>query len=145
MEEPDRLQSMGSLWVWCDWATSRSLFTFTQWRRQWQPTPVFLPGESQGRQSLGAAVYGVTQSRKRLKRLSSSSSSKRTEFFMCGSNIWLTRIPPHCLHIFLQKQDVCYMLILNKKVFLAWISLINNYPTLFHNVFAKRKNTRELN
>ena len=31
---------------------SLSLFTFTQWRRHWRPTPVFLPGESQGRQSL---------------------------------------------------------------------------------------------
>ena len=53
MEEPGRLQSMGSLRVRRDWAISLSLFTFTQWRRQWQPTPVFLPGESQGRESLG--------------------------------------------------------------------------------------------
>ena len=52
MEEPGRLQSMGSLWVRCNWATSLSLFTFTQWRRQWPPTPVFLPGESQGWGSL---------------------------------------------------------------------------------------------
>ena len=44
------------------------------WRRKWQPTPVFLPGESQGREAWRAAVYGVTQSRTRLKRLSSSSS-----------------------------------------------------------------------
>ena len=42
-------------------------------RRKWQPTPVFLPGESQGRGSLVAAVYGVAQSRTWLKRLSSSS------------------------------------------------------------------------
>ena len=42
------------------------------WRRKWQPTPVFLPGESQGQRSLVAAVYGVAQSRTRLKRLSSS-------------------------------------------------------------------------
>ena len=28
--------------------TSLSLFTFMHWRRKWQPTPVFLPGESQG-------------------------------------------------------------------------------------------------
>ena len=47
------------------------------WRRKWQPTPVFLPGESQGRGSLGAAVYGVAQSRTRLKRLSSSSRKAR--------------------------------------------------------------------
>ena len=46
-EEPGRLQSMGSLRVGHDWATSLSLFTFMHWRRKWQPTPVFLPGESQ--------------------------------------------------------------------------------------------------
>ena len=51
-EEPGRLQSMGSLRVGHDWATSLSLFTFMHWRRKWQPTPVFLPGESQGRGSL---------------------------------------------------------------------------------------------
>ena len=47
-------------------------------RRQWHPTPVFLPGESQGQGSLVAAIYGVTQSRTRLKWLSSSSSSSST-------------------------------------------------------------------
>ena len=47
-EEPGGLQSMGSLRVGHDCATSLSLFTFMHWRRQWQPTPVFLPGESQG-------------------------------------------------------------------------------------------------
>ena len=52
MEEPSGLQSMGSLRVRHDWATSLSLFTFTHWRRKWQPTPMFLPGESQGRGSL---------------------------------------------------------------------------------------------
>ena len=46
-EEPGRLQSMGSLRVGHDWATSFSLFTFMHWRRKWQPTPVFLPEESQ--------------------------------------------------------------------------------------------------
>ena len=46
-EEPGRLQSMGSLRVGLNWATSLSHFTFMHWRRKWQPTPVFLPGESQ--------------------------------------------------------------------------------------------------
>ena len=69
-EEPGGLQSMGSLGVGHDWATSLSLITFMHWRRKWQPTPGFLPGESQGRGSLVAAVYGVTQSRTRLKWLS---------------------------------------------------------------------------
>ena len=43
-EEPGRLQSMGSLRVTHDRATSLSSFTFMHWRRKWQPTPVFLPG-----------------------------------------------------------------------------------------------------
>ena len=62
-EEPRRLQSMGSLRVGHDWATSLSLFTFMDWRRKWQPTPVFLPGESQGRGSLvGCRLWGRTES-----------------------------------------------------------------------------------
>ena len=73
-EKPGRLQSMGSHRVGHDWATSLSLFTFMHWRRNWQPIPVFLPGESQGWGSWWAAVYGVAQSQPRLKRLSSSSS-----------------------------------------------------------------------
>ena len=73
-EEPGGLQSMGSLRTGHDRATSLSLFTFMHWRRKWQPTPVFLPGESQGRGAWWAAVYGVAQSRTRLKRLTSSSS-----------------------------------------------------------------------
>ena len=62
-EEPGGLQSMGSLRVGHDWATSFSLFTFMHWRRKWQPTPVFLPGESQGRGSLvGCRLWGRTES-----------------------------------------------------------------------------------
>ena len=62
-EGPGRLQSMGSLRVGHDWATSLSLFTFMFWRRKWQPTPVFLPGESQGQQTLvGYYLWGRTES-----------------------------------------------------------------------------------
>ena len=63
MEEPGRLQSMGSLGVGHDWATSLSLFTFMHWRRKWQPTPEFLPGESQGQWGLvGCRLWGHTES-----------------------------------------------------------------------------------
>ena len=62
-EEPGRLQSMGWLRVGHDWETSLSLFTFLHWRRKWQPTLVFLPGESQERQSLvGCHLWGRTES-----------------------------------------------------------------------------------
>ena len=48
-----RTQLSNSLW----------LFTFMRWRRKWQPTPVFLPGESQGRGSLvGCHLWGHTGS-----------------------------------------------------------------------------------
>ena len=94
-EEPGGLQSMGSLRVGHDWATSLSLFTFMHWRRKWQPTPVFLPRESQGRGSLvGPGSMGSHRvghnwsiSRTQLKWLSSSSSSR--SLLLHVSFLWL--------------------------------------------------------
>ena len=63
MEEPGRLQSTGLLRVRHDWATSLSLSTFMHWRRKWQPTPVFSPGESHGwRSVVGCSPWGHTES-----------------------------------------------------------------------------------
>ena len=60
MEEPGRLHAVHGV------AKSRarlSDFTFMHWRRKWQPTPVFLPGESQGQRSLmGCRLWGRTES-----------------------------------------------------------------------------------
>ena len=62
-EEPGGLQSMALLGVGHDGVTSLSLFTFKHWRRKWQPTPVFLPGESHGWRSLvGCSPWGHTES-----------------------------------------------------------------------------------
>ena len=62
-EKPGGRQSMGLRRVGHDRVTSLSLFTFMHWRRKWQPTPVFLPGESQGRGSLlGCHLWGRTES-----------------------------------------------------------------------------------
>ena len=48
---------------WTQLSSSLSLFTFMHWRRKWQPTPVFLPGESQGLGSLvGCRLQGRTES-----------------------------------------------------------------------------------
>ena len=58
MEEPGRLQSIGSLRVGHNWTTSLSLFTFMHWRKKWQPTLVFLPGESQGQEPGGLPSIG---------------------------------------------------------------------------------------
>ena len=57
-EEPGRLQSMGSLE---SDTTERLHFHFSLsciGEGKWQPTPVFLPGESQRREAWWAAVYG---------------------------------------------------------------------------------------
>ena len=59
MEEPGRLQSMGSLRVGHNWMISLSLFTFRHWRRKWQSTPVFLLGKFQGQRRLaGYSPWG---------------------------------------------------------------------------------------
>ena len=95
-EESSRLQSLGSLKVRHNWATSLSLFTFMHWRRKWQPTPVFLPGESQGWGAWWAAIYGVAQSQTHLKRLSSSSSSGKESSCQCrrhGFDPWIGKSP----------------------------------------------------
>ena len=78
MEEPGGLQSMGSLRVGHDWATSLSLFTFMHWRRKWQPTPVFLPGESQGRGSRVGCPMGSHRVRHDWSNLAAAAAT-RTE------------------------------------------------------------------
>ena len=68
------------------------------WRRKWQPTPVFLPGESQGREAWWAAISGVAQSRTRLKL--HSSSSRNVLGFLCSSVQLLSHVclfQPHGL------------------------------------------------
>ena len=63
VEEPHRLQSLGLQRVRQDWATSLSLSIFMHGRRKWQPTPVFLPGQSQEQRSLvGCRLCGCTES-----------------------------------------------------------------------------------
>ena len=63
-EEPGGLQSMGrGESDTTERLISLSLFTFMHWKKKWQPTPVFLPRESQGRWSLmGCRLWGRTQS-----------------------------------------------------------------------------------
>ena len=109
-EGPGWLQSMGSQRVRQDWVTSLSLFTFTHWRRKWQPTP--LQGSCLENPSDGgawcAAVYGVAQSRTRLKRLSSSSSS---------TYIFYTIITIHNFYSFIIYNTYLYLFTINKMYY----------------------------
>ena len=109
-EEPGRLQSMGSLRVGHDWATSLSLFTFMHWRRKWQPTPVLENPRDGG--AWWAAIYGVAQSRTRLKQLSSSSSGREMEvlkqiiliIWNCGLRLMCSEIWRRKCISFLEKK-----------------------------------------
>ena len=76
MEEPTRLQSMGSLRVGHDWVTSLSLFTSLSlsWEGNGNPLQCSCLENPRDGGAWWAAIFGVTQSRIRLKQLSSSSS-----------------------------------------------------------------------
>ena len=73
-EEPGRLQSMGSLRVRHDWASSLSLFTFMHWEGNGNPLQYSCLENPRDSGAWWAAVCGVTQSQTRLKQLSSSRS-----------------------------------------------------------------------
>ena len=84
MEEPGRLQSMGSRKVGHNWVTSLSLFTFLHWRRKEQPCPVFLPGESQGWRSLvGCRLWGCRVGHEW------SDSAAAAAVYMCGDRAYI--------------------------------------------------------
>ena len=122
MEEPVGLQSTGSLRVRHDWATSLSLFTFMHWRRNWQPTPLFLPGESQGHGSLVGCCLWVAQSWTRLKQLSSSMSfhGQIAHFFLSVNNIPLVGCTTVCLFIHLLRD-----ILIASKTWQLWIKLLS--------------------
>ena len=137
MEEPGRLQSMGSLRVGHNWATLLSLFTFMHWRRKWQPTPVFLPAESQGRGSLvGCRLWGCTES-DRLKQLNSN-SNKYQIFFIRDLFLKLTCILSNGNEWFRVQGNECRVHeIIQKNYFVS--HKIKNYVR-----FPRTKNEQEI-
>ena len=96
MEEPGRLQSIGSRRVRHDGATSLSLFTFMHWRRKWQPTAVFCLENPRDGGAWWAAIYGVTESRTQLRRLSRSSNNRsKTQWLeACETMVLAWAVPP---------------------------------------------------
>ena len=99
MEEPVRLQTMGSLRVGHDWATSLSLFIFMRGRRKWQPTPVFLPGKSHGWRSLLGYNPWVAKSRIQL-----------SDFTFTVTIYFMPFYPQILQCIFSQNRDFSYIL-----------------------------------
>ena len=118
MEEPGRLQSMGLLRVGHDWATSLSLFTLMHWRRKLHPTPVFLPGESQGWGSLvGCRLWGRTES-----DTTEATQQQQQQCMYCGCWQALTS-NPICLIAIKLFRISFYFFVLFWKLFLKWCYL----------------------
>ena len=93
-EEPGGLQSMGSLRVRHDWATSLSLFTSCIGEGNGNPLQGSYLENLRDGGAWWAAVYGVTQSRTRLKWLSSSSSTLQIPQFR-RANSWDRTVTSH--------------------------------------------------
>ena len=123
-EEPGGLQSMGSLQVGHKWATSLSLFTFMHWRRKWQPTQYSCLENPRDRGAWWAAVYGVTQSRIRVKWLSSSSIHKQSRMMWTKTLIVVFLGGCYMQFLFFLKQNFFYSWQLSSFTFVireTWI------------------------
>ena len=124
-EEPGGLQSMGSLRVGHDWATSLSLFTCMHWR-EWQPTPVFLRGESQGRRSLvGCHVWGRTES-DTTEATQQQQSSATLEADLSRRETVVFSHPKECrllFRFFLNWDKICTPFLSLGNPFSHWLSL----------------------
>ena len=119
MEESDRLQSMGLLRVRHDQGTSLSLFTFMHWRRKWQPTPVFLPGESQGQWSLmGCRLWDRTESDMTEATQQQQQQQPQDSLY---ENMFIVSLLP-------QKSDICT----NDSN----TNVINSFPCIFLRLFC---------
>ena len=123
IEEPGRLQSMGSLRVGHDWATSLSLFTFVHWRRKWRPAPVFLPGESRGRGSLvGCRLWGRTESdttEATQHTYTHIADGQSCDSFRCIAKWMKLYIFPLSLFYNTKQSSICY------TVGPCWLSILN--------------------
>ena len=136
-EEPGRLQSMGSLRVGRDWVISLWLFTFMPWRRKWQPTPVFLPGESQGQGSLvGCCLWGRTESDTTEATQQQQCIRERFDLFFADHRLWrkdtvfLLLLPCFCQYHFL--------LSVYRSMALWSIGLINIFNDPQHDIHMVR-------
>ena len=75
--------------------TRLSDFTFMHWRRQWQPTPVFFPGESQGWGSLvGCRLWGHTELD------TTEATQQQLSVLYMAVNMWRINFPLQLLFLF---------------------------------------------
>ena len=108
MEEPGRLQSMGSLGVGHDWVTSLHFSLSCTGEGNGNPLQCSCLENPRDKGAWRAAVCGVAQSRTQLKRLSSSSSTDNEWMNICFfisiiflSISWASSLETsatHCIH-----------------------------------------------
>ena len=99
-------------------------FTFMHWRRKWQPTPVFLPGESQGRQSLvGCRLWGRTES-------DTTEATQQQQQQLMKKNSIAPQMFDLCLQIFKPRgQGLTQLFQLQPYQHFTWdLSLLLGYP-----------------
>ena len=58
------------------------------WRREWQPTPVFLPGESHGQRSLASTVHGAAESQTQLRAHACAHAQTYRIYLARRNNLW---------------------------------------------------------
>ena len=130
---------MGLLRVGHDWATSLSLFTFMHWKGRWQPTSVFLPGESRGRGSLvGCHLWGRTESDTTEMTKQASKWTKRnfsTSIYTCVYICWVWLYKYTCTPL----QYSCLENPMNKGAWQAAVhgvtksrTQLSDFPFTFH-------------
>ena len=74
------------------------------WRRKWQSTPVFMPGESHGQRSLaGYTVHGVAKSQTQLKQFSTHVAQLKLGFIILN----LTFLYSDCIYFSLACEPFC--------------------------------------
>ena len=133
MEEPGGLQSMGSLRVGHDWATSLSLFTFMHWRGKWQPTPVFLPGEAQGQGILvGCCLWGRTDGYDWRDLATAAPPTPKGEEWILGSrDPWEPVLTATCYHLTFQPSQTTQLLQTSLKIIKKLVvNLLSNFKWL---------------
>ena len=146
--EAGRLQSIGSISL--QHHTEYFLYPKILWRRKWQSTPVFLPGESHGRRSLvGYSPWGRKESdtTERLHLTFTSVHCQTTQAW----GIWVTSRLSSCLSILsnyrvskwtpglmtIDSQNDCGSVIYIKKAQFRQISSNIQTTLIFHNAIQK--------
>ena len=142
------LPEMQETWVW-------SLGWEDPWRRKWQPTPEFLPGNPMDRGAKQAKVHGVAQSQTRLSNWAHKEVNRQqgrmrlSVFILFSSSSWcffLPFIPPLKLALTLSWMDCgeyWFIILWQKNIFLSDVCLqkscfnVCGHPTVGKRLSAK--------